>query len=121
MPVPYSGTEKTRQILSPLGGCPPVSREDVWACQVGSPLHLSWPRDKGQGVSHPARQAQAALWSPPRGDRARLCWLAGLCSEHFYGLLIVMPPFNSGCHSLSAKSDRLGFMPPNYGAWAVQR
>lgn len=47
--------------------------------------------------------------------------VARLRSEHFYGLLIVMLSFNSGCHSMSAKPDRLGFMPPNYGAQAAQR
>lgn len=57
---------------------------------------------------------------PHRGGGDALAWWQ-VCSEHFYGLLIVMLPFNSECHSLSAEPDRRGFMPPNYGAWAVRR
>lgn len=57
---------------------------------------------------------------PYGGGGDALAWWQ-VCSEHFYGLLIVMLPFNSGCHSMSAKPDRLGFMPPNYGARAVRR
>lgn len=57
------------------------------------------------------QQAQLNLTAgAPLGDEGTLSWLAGLRLEHFYGLLIVMLPFNSGCHSMSARPDRLGFM-----------
>lgn len=47
------------------------------------------------------RQAQLACGTQPGGDGGVFPLLEGLCSEHFYGLLIVMLPFNSGCHSVS--------------------
>lgn len=76
---------------------------------------------QGTRIRLPPREAQLARGTWPGGNGDMLPLLEGLCSERFYGLLIVMLPFNSGCHSMSAKPDRLGFMPPNYGTQAVQR
>lgn len=93
------GPDRVGHTQEPAGSRWPVRQRGGLAASVGP----SKPRD-------------------PTWQRWRWASLAGgVCSEHFYGLLIVTLPFNSGCHSMSAEPNRLGFMPPNYGAPAVQQ
>lgn len=100
--------QEWRRVLGLPGGEP-----GPWSSGLGIVLHTPPPPN--------LLPAQGAHGIPPGEYGDAHPQLAGLCSEHFYGLLIVMLPFNSGCHSMSAKPDKLGFMPPNYGARAVQR
>lgn len=128
-PMGAQGAQWSTYLLLRCSACHSWERReqaDPWTC-LGVPVREQRrtlglpgeeptppPRVQGPGIRMPPWEQIGKIQrcgSPVEGDLLRIFLWAVNCYAFIY----------SGYHSMSAKPNRLGFMPPNYGDSAVQR